>query len=324
MPDMTAIDSDDEFGEIDDEELILLTTNAEKTSVAGGTSLPFGYGDLKRRNSYTADDSFLEKRIKLRDDDPVINLARGILRKTWGFQEFRLKQEVAIVRLITGGNAAVVFPAGGGKSVVYQVPALAFDEYDKICGRTRGEGVTLVVSPLIALMKDQVDVMKRKGVAAAAMDSSQKRETWLEACDNLRKGQLKLLYVAPERLNNEGFVEMIKEVRIRMIAIDEAHCISEWGHAFRPDYLKSRIYSKPYPNGFGLTSLIVARFVKESKAERVLCLTATVRFPFCQTDTSSAAYTNVTQASPIVATDICKAFDIGKDGLFRTTTYRSK
>ncbi len=227
---MTVIDSDDDFGEIDDEELILLTTNAEKTSVAG---------DLKRKNPYTADESVLEKRAKLGNDDPVINLARSILKKTWGFREFRLKQEVAIARLVTGGNAAVIFPTGGGKSMVYQVPALAFDEYDEICGRARGKGVTLVISPLIALMKDQVDVLKRKGVAAAAMDSSQKRETWLETCDKLRKGQLKLLYVAPERLNNEGFIEMIKKVRIRMIAIDEAHCISEWGHAFRPDYLKS-------------------------------------------------------------------------------------
>ncbi len=122
--------------------------------------------------------------------------------------------------------------------MVYQVPALAFDEYDELCGRTRGKGVTLVVSPLIALMKDQVDALKRKGVAAAAMDSSQNRESWLDTCDKLRNGQLKLLYVAPERLNNEGFIAMIKGLTIRMIAIDEAHCISKWGHAFRPDYLK--------------------------------------------------------------------------------------
>lgn len=227
---MMVSDSEDDFGEIDDEELVLLTTHAEKTCMAG---------DLKRKNPYTADESVFEKRLKVRGDDLVINLARDILKKTWGFQGFRLKQEVVIARLITGGNAAVIFPTGGGKSVVYQVPALAFDEYDEICGRTRGKGVTLVVSPLIALMKDQVDALKRKGVAAAAMDSTQDREAWLDTCDKLRTGQLKLLYVAPERLNNEGFIAMIKGLTIRMIAIDEAHCISEWGHAFRPDYLKS-------------------------------------------------------------------------------------
>ena len=224
--DIPASDSEDDFGEIDDEELVLLTTHAEEN-------------DLKRKNPYSADKSLLAKRAKLKDEDPVFNLAKNVLKKTWGFQGFRLKQEVAIARLITGGNAAVVFPTGGGKSMVYQVPALAFDKYDELCGRTRGKGVTLVVSPLIALMKDQVDALKKKGVAAAAMDSSQSRESWLDTCNKLRNGQLKLLYVAPERLNNESFIEMIKEVRIRMIAIDEAHCISEWGHAFRPDYLKS-------------------------------------------------------------------------------------
>lgn len=116
------------------------------------------------------------------------------------------------------------------------------------------------------------------------MDSSQTRDAWLDTCDKLRREELKLLYVAPERLNNEGFVEMINATKVRLIAIDEAHCISEWGHAFRPDYLK------------------VARFAKEVQAERVLCLTAT--------------------ATPKVAEDICTAFNIDAAGVFRTTTYR--
>lgn len=116
------------------------------------------------------------------------------------------------------------------------------------------------------------------------MDSSQSREAWLDTCQSLRDGRLKLLYVAPERLNNEGFVEMIGHTRVRMVAIDEAHCISEWGHAFRPDYLK------------------VARFTKEIQAERVLCLTAT--------------------ATPRVIKDICAAFDIEEEGVFQTSTYR--
>jgi len=143
-----------------------------------------------------------------------------------------------------------------------------------------------VVSPLIALMKDQVDALKRKGLNAACLDSTKTREEFLHTMEGMRNGTLKLLYCAPERLNNEAFVASIKHCPggIRLVAVDEAHCISEWGHAFRPDYLK------------------VARFVKDVGAERVVCLTAT--------------------ATPKVAQDICDAFDIDESGLFRTATYR--
>lgn len=135
-------------------------------------------------------------------------------------------------------------------------------------------------------MKDQVDALVRRGIAAATFDSSKTREEYIQTCEALRKGKLKLLYVAPERLNNEGFVEQMKYVRggIRLLAVDEAHCISEWGHSFRPDYLK------------------IARFAEEIQAERVVCLTAT--------------------ATPRVAKDICHAFNIKDSGLFRTSTYR--
>jgi RecQ family ATP-dependent DNA helicase len=266
---------EDDYGSIGDDDILLAETmngNKHGPSHSSDSDQP----PSKKRKT----DSF----------DPtaqaaVISMAQAILQKIWGFPSFRLKQEDAIARLITGGNAAVVFPTGGGKSLTYQIPALAFDEYDKLCGWPAGGGVTLVVSPLIALMKDQVDALKKRGVAAAAMDSSQSRDAWLDTCDKLRRGQLKLLYVAPERLNNEGFVEMISNTKIRMVAIDEAHCISEWGHAFRPDYLK------------------IARFVKEIQVERVLCLTAT--------------------ATSKVAADICASFSIDEEGLFRTTTYRS-
>jgi RecQ family ATP-dependent DNA helicase len=135
-------------------------------------------------------------------------------------------------------------------------------------------------------MKDQVDALKKLGIYACAIDSSKKREEFLQINQDLRAGLVKILYCAPERLNNEGFVASIKHVRggVRMVAVDEAHCVSEWGHSFRPDYLK------------------VARFTKEIQAERVVCLTAT--------------------ATPTVAKDICKAFDIDEDGMFRTTMYR--
>lgn len=174
--------------------------------------------------------------------------AMNALRKHFGMKAFRLKQQDVISRILGGESAAVVFPTGGGKSLCFQVPALAFEEEDKLAGiRGPGEhGVTLVVSPLIALMKDQTDALLRRGIKAATFDSTKSREEYLATCEMLRNGDLKLLYCAPERLNNEGFIEQMKHVRggIRLLAVDEAHCISEWGHAFRPDYL-SRLLGFP-------------------------------------------------------------------------------
>ncbi|KAF2424911.1 ATP-dependent DNA helicase [Tothia fuscella] len=212
-----------------------------------------------------------------------------ILNERFGIPGFRLEQEAVIARLLHGESAVVVFPTGGGKSLCYQVPAVAFPELDKELN-SRGAadgGVSIVVSPLIALMKDQVDALSRRNIYAVAMDSSKTREEFLQINSDLREGKVRILYCAPERLNNEGFVASIKQVRggVRLIAIDEAHCISEWGHSFRPDYLK------------------VARFAIEIKAERVVCLTAT--------------------ATLKVAQDVCDAFNVPPSGLFRTTMYRS-
>ncbi|KAB8303201.1 hypothetical protein EYC80_004648 [Monilinia laxa] len=186
----------------------------------------------------------------------VFQSAISALNSNFGLKSFRLKQQQAISRILDGESAAVVFPTGGGKSLCFQIPALVFEEEDKrLNSRQEGEhGITLVVSPLIALMKDQVDGLLRRGIAAATFDSSKTREDYIKTCDQLRSGKLKLLYVAPERLNNEGFIEQMKYVRggIRLLAVDEAHCISEWGHSFQ-----------------------IARFADEIKAERVICLTAT-------------------------------------------------
>lgn len=267
--------SDDEFGlsSGDEAELIALGNNVDSSQPSQG---------VKRKAS--DDDDLPPPAKRLATTFPS---AIQALKRDFGLEAFRLKQEQVVGRILAGGSAVVVFPTGGGKSLCYQVPALVFSEEDELAGTKRGDhGITLVVSPLIALMKDQVDALLRRGIKAATLDSTKTREEYLHTCNMMRNGELKILYCAPERLNNEGFVEQMKFVRggIRLLAVDEAHCISEWGHAFRPDYLK------------------ISRFVKEIRAERVICLTAT--------------------ATPRVAKDICKAFDIPEEGLFRTSTYR--
>lgn len=271
-------DDDDEFGlnSSDDADLLAFADIAEPPQASPSKA-------LKRKADPVSDLPAKRVAIKTRN----YASATSALRKNFGMDSFRLKQEQVISTILGGKSAAVVFPTGGGKSLCYQVPALCFAEEDKLSGAGRDGGITLVVSPLIALMKDQVDALVRRGIKAATFDSTKTREEYLRTCDMIRDGELKILYCAPERLNNEGFIEQMKFVRggIRLLAIDEAHCISEWGHAFRPDYLK------------------IARFSREVSAERVICLTAT--------------------ATPRVASDICKVFDIDESiGLFRTSTYR--
>lgn len=183
-----------------------------------------------------------------------------LLQNTFHLPGFRPGQEFIINALLQGNSALAVFPTGGGKSLCYQLPALIFD------------GLTLVVSPLIALMKDQVDSMCALGIAAARLDSSLGNEEIQALYHDIQVGSLKLLYVSPERLKNERFVQRLARIKISLLAIDEAHCISEWGHNFRPDYL------------------LLAGLAKKLHVERVLALTAT--------------------ATPDVAADICREFSI--------------
>ena len=200
------------------------------------------------------------------------NSIQTTLQENFGFDTFRPGQQEVVEYLLAGHSCAAVFPTGGGKSLCYQLPALMLP------------GVTLVVSPLIALMKDQIDALTARGITARRLDSTLSADEYRDVMDMLRRGDLRMLYVAPERFNNERFRESIRKLPISLFAVDEAHCISEWGHNFRPDYLK------------------LAGFAHEFNAERILALTAT--------------------ATQQVLEDICQGFDIKAEHSVRTGFYR--
>ena len=199
--------------------------------------------------------------------------ATAALSSTFGWDTFRPGQLEVLEALHEHRRALALFPTGGGKSLCYQL-------YSQLVG----EGLTIVVSPLIALMKDQVDDMRARGVAAARMDSSLDAKELAAIRADMRAGKLRLLYVAPERFNNTRFRAMFDDIDIALFAVDEAHCISQWGHNFRPDYLK------------------LVEYAHELGAEAILALTAT--------------------ATPAVVDDICGALEIPAAATVLTSAYR--
>ena len=179
------------------------------------------------------------------------------LKQVFGFDSLRYGQKQVIDNVLEGNSTAAIFPTGSGKSLCYQLPALELPH------------LTLVISPLLALMKDQLAFLHSKGINAAAIESSQDRQTTQQVMQSVRSGDTKILMISVERLKNERFRQFISQVTISLLVVDEAHCISEWGHNFRPDYLKLPHYQRQLniPQVLLLTATATSSVIEDMKSK---------------------------------------------------------
>ena len=166
----------------------------------------------------------------------MLEQAQRILKDVFGYDSFRGRQGAIIERVASGGDALVLMPTGGGKSLCFQVPALLRD------------GLAVVVSPLIALMDDQVATLEELGVAAVALNSTLEADQQRDIAERIRRGEIKMLYLAPERLVQPRMLAFLQQLQIALFAIDEAHCVSQWGHDFRPEYLQLGQLAELFPD----------------------------------------------------------------------------
>jgi ATP-dependent DNA helicase RecQ len=192
------------------------------------------------------------------------------LDRVFGYQQFRPGQEAAISAVLAGRSAAAIFPTGSGKSLCYQLAALHLPH------------LTLVVSPLLALMADQLAFLAKRGISAASIDSAQSREQTSAVMARAKAGELKVLMISVERLKNERFRHFIQQVPISLLVVDEAHCISEWGHNFRPDYLKLPDYQRQFgiPQALLLTATATPAVIADMQAKFAIAAEDVIRTGF--------------------------------------------
>ena len=208
--------------------------------------------------------------------------ALAVLREIFGMPEFRAGQAEAVAAVMTSRDVAVLLPTGAGKSLCYQVPAVALHR--------RGLGTTIVVSPLIALMKDQVEALCARGIAAAALTSQQEDDEQREVIDRWLAGKLALLYVSPERAAHDGWRRLLARTAVALFAVDEAHCVSQWGHDFRPEYMRlNELRELPAMQGIStiaLTATATPRVMDEINRSLRLAAPVVVRGNFSRANLS--------------------------------------